>query len=130
MPDPPLKDGVDRRPASLSAEEAGCPAPGPVTVGPGGQYRPAAGAPAAPAWRPSWTRAATPLASRRDEPVLQRFDDPETERAFLRAERAERGQAIRALIVIAIATLISYIVINPMHFPPAGVIAYTQAAAR
>ena len=60
---------------------------------------------------------------------LQRFEDPETERAFLRAERSERGQAIRALIVIAIATLLSYIVINPMHFPPAGVIAYTQAAA-
>jgi len=60
--------------------------------------------------------------------LLQRFDDPETERAFLRAERAERGQAIRALIAIAIATLLSYIVLNPMHFPPAGVIAYTQAA--
>ena len=61
--------------------------------------------------------------------LLQRFEDPETERAFLRAERSGRGQAIRALIVIAIATLLSYIVINPMHFPPAGVIAYTQAAA-
>jgi class 3 adenylate cyclase len=61
--------------------------------------------------------------------LLQRFDDPAIERAFLRAERSERGQAIRALIVIAIATLLSYIVINPMHFPPAGVIAYTQAAA-
>ena len=60
--------------------------------------------------------------------LLQRFDDPATERAFLRAERAERGQAIRALIVIAIATLLSYIVINPMHFPAAGIIAYTQAA--
>jgi class 3 adenylate cyclase len=59
---------------------------------------------------------------------LRRFPDPETERAFLRAERAERGQAIRALIVIAAATLISYIIINPMHFPPAGVIAYTWAA--
>ena len=61
--------------------------------------------------------------------LLQRFDDPETERAFLRTERAERGQAIRALIAIAVATLISYIVINPMHFPAAGIIAYTQAAA-
>jgi len=61
--------------------------------------------------------------------LLQRFDDPQTERAYLRAERAERGYAIRALIVIAVATLISYIVLNPMHFPPAGVIAYTQAAA-
>ena len=36
--------------------------------------------------------------------VLQRFDDAETERAFLRAERAERGQAIRALIVVAAVT--------------------------
>ena len=61
--------------------------------------------------------------------LLQRFDEPETERAFLRTERAERGQAIRALIAIAIATLISYIVINPMHFPPEGVVAYTRAAA-
>ena len=50
--------------------------------------------------------------------LFQSFPDPETERAFLRAERSERGQAIRALIVIAIATLLSYIVINPMHFPP------------
>jgi adenylate cyclase len=60
--------------------------------------------------------------------LLQRFDDPETERAFLRAERKERSQAIRALIIIAAATLLSYLVINPMHFPPAGVIAYTEAA--
>ncbi len=60
--------------------------------------------------------------------LFNRFPDPETERAFLRAERIERGQAIRALIVIAVATLISYIVLNPMHFPREGVIAYTQAA--
>ena len=60
--------------------------------------------------------------------LFQSFPDPETERAFLRAERIERGQAIRALIAIAIATLISYIVLNPMHFPREGVIAYTQAA--
>ena len=50
-----------------------------------------------------------------------RFADPEIERAFLSAERGERGQAIRALIVIAIVTLLGYIVINPMHFPPEGV---------
>jgi class 3 adenylate cyclase len=60
--------------------------------------------------------------------LFQSFPDPETERAFLCAERIERGQAIRALIVIAIATLLSYIIINPMHFPREGVIAYTQAA--
>jgi adenylate cyclase len=61
-------------------------------------------------------------------PLLQRFEDEGTERAFLRAERKERGQAIRALIVIAAVTLISYIAINPMHFPAAGVIAYNLAA--
>ena len=60
--------------------------------------------------------------------LFQSFPDPETERAFLRAERIERGQAIRALIVIAIGTLISYIILNPMHFPREGVVAYTQAA--
>ena len=44
------------------------------------------------------------LASAPDEPPLRSaFADPETERAFLRAERIERGQAIRALIVIAVA---------------------------
>src|SRR5690606_9696187 len=57
-----------------------------------------------------------------------RFADPETERAYLRAERAARGQPIRALIVIAVVTLVSYIVINPMHFPPEGVRDYTLAA--
>ena len=58
----------------------------------------------------------------------ERFAEAGLERAFLRAERAERGQAIRALIVIAVATLLSYIVLNPMHFPREGVVAYTAAA--
>lgn len=57
-----------------------------------------------------------------------RFADPETERAYLQTERAARGQPIRALIVIAVVTLVSYIVINPMHFPPEGVRDYTLAA--
>jgi hypothetical protein len=61
--------------------------------------------------------------------LLQRFDDPATEREFVRCEREARGPAIRALIVIAIATLLSYIVLNPMHFPREGVIQYTAAAA-
>jgi adenylate cyclase len=56
------------------------------------------------------------------------FDDPETERLFLRFEREERGQPIRALIVVAVATLLSYIILNPMHFPPSGVLAYSAAA--
>jgi len=61
--------------------------------------------------------------------IAPRFADPETERAFLRAERAVRGRAIRALLLIAIATLFSYILLNPMHFPPQGVVAYATAAA-
>jgi adenylate cyclase len=62
------------------------------------------------------------------KPIQQPFAEPETERAFLRAERAERGQAIRALILIAAATLLSYLVLNPLHFPREGVAAYTAAA--
>lgn len=61
--------------------------------------------------------------------LAQRFADPGIERDFLKSERTERGQAIRALIVIAIVTLLSYVILNPMHFPPAGVIAYNAAAA-
>jgi class 3 adenylate cyclase len=61
--------------------------------------------------------------------LLRRFGDPAVEREFLRSERSERGPAIRALIVVAIATLLSYIVLNPMHFPREGVIAYTAAAS-
>ena len=60
--------------------------------------------------------------------ILDRFPDAETERAFVRAERSERGFAIRALIAIAVATLLGYIFLNPHHFPPEGVIAYSQAA--
>lgn len=60
--------------------------------------------------------------------IAPRFADPATERAFLSAEREKRGRAIRALIVIAIATLLGYIVINPLHFPPEGVKAYVRAA--
>ena len=50
--------------------------------------------------------------------LFQRFSDPDTERAYLRAERSARGQPIRALIVIAVVTLLSYIVLNPLHLPP------------
>ena len=60
--------------------------------------------------------------------LLRRFEDPKVEREFVRTERAARGPAIRALIVIAVATLLSYIVLNPMHFPREGVIEYTMAA--
>jgi hypothetical protein len=60
--------------------------------------------------------------------VLKRFSDPETENAFLRAERLQRGPAIRALIVIALVTLFSYILLNPVYFPREGVTAYAAAA--
>ena len=60
--------------------------------------------------------------------VLQRFSDPEIEHAFLRAERRQRGPAIRALIVIALVTLFSYILLNPLYFPRDGVVAYAAAA--
>ena len=60
--------------------------------------------------------------------LIQRFPDAETERAYQRAERVERGYAIRALIVIAVLTLLSYIGLNPAHFPAAGVVAYNMAA--
>lgn len=60
--------------------------------------------------------------------LMPRFADPGTERAFLRTERAGRGRAIRALTLIGIATLLSYIMLNPMHFPREGVVAYTSAA--
>ena len=59
---------------------------------------------------------------------IQRFADPETERAYpaRRAGRARLGDpgADRHRG----ATLLSYIVLNPMHFPREGVIAYNQAA--
>ena len=60
--------------------------------------------------------------------LIQRFSDAETERAYQRGERTERGYAIRALIVIAILTLLSYIGLNPAHFPSEGVVAYNLAA--
>ena len=60
--------------------------------------------------------------------LIQRFPDAATERAYLRAERVERGYAIRALIVIAVLTLLSYIGLNPLHFPADGVVAYNLAA--
>ena len=60
--------------------------------------------------------------------LFQRFSDAPTERAYRRSERVARGPAIRALILIAIATLLFYLIINPMHFPREGVLAYTVAA--
>ncbi|HEY0326599.1 MAG TPA: adenylate/guanylate cyclase domain-containing protein [Allosphingosinicella sp.] len=60
--------------------------------------------------------------------LLPRFPDTATERAFLVGERMERGVAIRALIAISIATLLSYIVLNPNHLPPEGVRDYALSA--
>ncbi|HMI39950.1 MAG TPA: adenylate/guanylate cyclase domain-containing protein [Sphingomicrobium sp.] len=60
--------------------------------------------------------------------LFQRFSDAPTERIYLRSERVARGPAIRALILIAIATFIFYLIMNPLHFPREGVRAYTAAA--
>ena len=60
--------------------------------------------------------------------LLPRFPEPATEHAFLVGERIERGVAIRALIAISIATLLSYIILNPNHLPPDGVRDYALAA--
>lgn len=60
--------------------------------------------------------------------LFQRFSDPAAELGYRRSERVARGPAIRALIVIAVATLVSYMIMNPLHFPRAGVLAYSAAA--
>ncbi|QLC26108.1 hypothetical protein HFP57_14480 [Parasphingopyxis algicola] len=61
--------------------------------------------------------------------LLNRFDDPGTEKRYVTSERAARIPASRALILIGIATFLTYITLNPMHFPREGVIAYNIAAA-
>jgi len=60
--------------------------------------------------------------------LIRRFSDTPTEKVYVRAERVARGPAIRALILIAIATFISYLVLNPLHFSRDGILAYTAAA--
>ena len=60
--------------------------------------------------------------------LFHRFSDDSAEQAYLRSERVARGPAIRALILIAVATFIFYLVMNPLHFPREGVLAYTAAA--
>jgi len=61
-------------------------------------------------------------------PLIARLENPADERAYVTSERASRIPASRALIVIAIATFISYLMLNPMHFPRDGVIEYSIAA--
>ncbi len=60
--------------------------------------------------------------------LLGKFDDPDTERAYIASEREARIPATRFLAGIGIVTLISYIAFNPMHFPLDGVLAYNLAA--
>jgi class 3 adenylate cyclase len=60
--------------------------------------------------------------------LFQRFADPATELDYLRSERTARARPVRALIVVAAMTLLSYIVMNPAHFPREGALAYSQAA--
>lgn len=60
--------------------------------------------------------------------LINRFADPADERRYVHAERVARIPATRALIVIGVATFLSYITMNPMYFPREGIIAYTIAA--
>lgn len=60
--------------------------------------------------------------------LLKRFDDTEIERTYVQAERVDRIPATRFLSALSIATLISYIGFNPMHFPREGVLEYNIAA--
>jgi class 3 adenylate cyclase len=60
--------------------------------------------------------------------LLNRFDDSETEKRYVTSEREARIPASRALILIGLATFLSYITMNPMYFPREGVIAYNIAA--
>lgn len=60
--------------------------------------------------------------------IINRFADPALERNYVQAEREARIPATRALILIGIATFLSYISMNPMYFPREGVVAYNVAA--
>ena len=60
--------------------------------------------------------------------MLGRFEDPDTERAYVEGERLARIPGTRFLAGIGIVTLLSYIGFNPLHFPREGVIAYNLAA--
>lgn len=60
--------------------------------------------------------------------IINRFDDAETERRYVEGERRARIPASRALLLIGIATFVSYLTLNPMYFPREGVIAYNIAA--
>jgi len=60
--------------------------------------------------------------------LINRFADQASERRYVHGERQARIPASRALVLIGIATFLSYITMNPMYFPREGVIAYTIAA--
>jgi class 3 adenylate cyclase len=60
--------------------------------------------------------------------LLNRFDDADAEKRYVTSEREARIPASRALILIGLATFLTYIAMNPMYFPREGVIAYNIAA--
>jgi adenylate cyclase len=60
--------------------------------------------------------------------LINRFEDPDNERLYVESERLDRIPASRALILIGIATFVSYLTLNPIYFPSEGVVAYTIAA--
>lgn len=60
--------------------------------------------------------------------LINRFEDPDNERLYVESERRARIPASRALLLIGIATFLSYLTLNPLYFPREGVIAYNIAA--
>lgn len=60
--------------------------------------------------------------------MLGKFDNPETERAYVTHERAARIPGTRFLAAMGVGTLITYMGFNPMHFPREGVLDYNIAA--
>ena len=60
--------------------------------------------------------------------MLHRFEDEEIEREYVIHERAARIPGTRFLAGMGIATLVSYLCFNPLHFPREGVVEYAVAA--
>ena len=61
--------------------------------------------------------------------LFNNFSDADIERHYVESERIARIPASRALLLIGIATFITYLTLNPLYFPTEGVVAYNIAAA-
>ena len=60
--------------------------------------------------------------------ILNRFEDPELERAYIVEERAKWRSALRALIVISLGIFITFALMNPLFFPAESLIIYNMVS--